>query len=58
MIILSSFTRGARFAKWRCVLRINKTKNQPTEVAILNNAIILARYVSICQAKGISFIEY
>ncbi|CAF3665621.1 unnamed protein product [Adineta steineri] len=47
------FTRGARFAKWRCVLRINKTKNQPTQVAILNNAIILARYASICQAKGL-----
>ncbi|CAF3502259.1 unnamed protein product [Rotaria sp. Silwood1] len=45
------YHRGARFAKWRCVLRINKQKNQPTEVAILNNAIILARYASICQAK-------
>ncbi|CAF3608084.1 unnamed protein product [Rotaria sordida] len=47
------FNRGARFAKWRCVLRINKLKNQPTEVAILNNAIILARYASICQTKGL-----
>jgi fructose-bisphosphate aldolase class I len=28
--------------------------NQPTEVAILNNTIILARYASICQAKGSS----
>ncbi|CAF2512481.1 unnamed protein product [Rotaria sp. Silwood2] len=45
------FNRGARFAKWRCVFRINKLKNQPTEVAILNNAIVLARYASICQAK-------
>ncbi|UJR30630.1 hypothetical protein I4U23_018154 [Adineta vaga] len=47
------FTRGARFAKWRCVLRINKTQNQPTEIAIENNARILARYASICQTKGL-----
>jgi fructose-bisphosphate aldolase class I len=53
----TSFTRGARFAKWRCVLRINQLKQQPTEIAILNNAIILARYASICQAKGFPFLE-
>ncbi|CAF3540503.1 unnamed protein product [Rotaria socialis] len=47
------FNRGARFAKWRCVLRINKLKNQPTDVAIAHNAIILARYASVCQAKGL-----
>ena len=55
---LLSFSRGARFAKWRCVLRIDRTNKQPTEMAILNNAMILARYASHCQAKGFWFLEH
>ncbi|KAJ3364765.1 hypothetical protein GGF31_008911 [Allomyces arbusculus] len=40
---------GARFAKWRCVLRIGA--NEPSPVAIEENANVLARYASICQAN-------
>ena len=38
---------GADFAKWRCVLKI--TENTPSELAIMENANVLARYASICQ---------
>jgi len=38
---------GCRFAKWRCVLKISA--NQPSPLAILENANVLARYASICQ---------
>ena len=39
---------GARFAKWRCVLKINV--NNPSYQAMMENANVLARYASICQA--------
>ncbi|XP_075888565.1 fructose-bisphosphate aldolase A-like [Nelusetta ayraudi] len=42
---------GADFAKWRCVLKI--TENTPSELAIMENANVLARYASICQMHGI-----
>lgn len=42
---------GCDFAKWRCVLKIGK--NTPSYQAILENANVLARYASICQANGI-----
>lgn len=42
---------GADFAKWRCALKIGK--NQPSPLAILENANVLARYASICQQNGI-----
>jgi len=42
---------GCRFAKWRCVLKINK--NTPSYQAIMENANVLARYASICQANGL-----
>jgi len=42
---------GADFAKWRCVLKI--TQNTPSQLAILENANVLARYASICQMHGI-----
>uniref|UniRef100_A0A672ZY91 Fructose-bisphosphate aldolase n=1 Tax=Sphaeramia orbicularis TaxID=375764 RepID=A0A672ZY91_9TELE len=38
---------GADFAKWRCVLKITPTT--PSNLAILENANVLARYASICQ---------
>lgn len=38
---------GADFAKWRCVLKISETT--PSELAIQENANVLARYASICQ---------
>jgi len=42
---------GCQFAKWRCVLKINK--NTPSYQAIMENANVLARYASICQANGL-----
>lgn len=41
------YADGARFAKWRCVLKIGK--NEPTQLAIDENAQVLARYAAICQ---------
>ncbi|KAG8230871.1 hypothetical protein J437_LFUL011512 [Ladona fulva] len=42
---------GCHFAKWRCVLKIKK--NTPSYQAIMENANVLARYASICQANRI-----
>lgn len=42
---------GCQFAKWRSVLKINT--NTPSYQAILENANVLARYASICQAAGL-----
>jgi len=42
---------GCDFAKWRSVLKIGK--NTPSHLAIIENANVLARYASICQANGI-----
>ena len=42
---------GCDFAKWRCVLKIGK--NTPSYQGILENANVLARYASICQANGL-----
>jgi len=44
---------GARFAKWRAVLKINVALNYPTEQAIQENAHGLARYAAICQENGL-----
>lgn len=45
------YADGARFAKWRSVLRIGS--NEPSQTAIDENAQVLARYASICQANGL-----
>ena len=45
------YQQGVRFAKWRSVLRIGK--NEPSSLAIEENANVLARYASICQANGL-----
>ena len=42
---------GARFAKWRCVLKIGN--GRPSELAVRENANVLARYASICQMNGL-----
>jgi len=44
---------GCTFAKWRCVIKINTPLGIPTDVAIQENAQVLARYASICQANRI-----
>jgi fructose-bisphosphate aldolase class I len=42
---------GARFAKWRSVLKISS--HTPSYLAMLENANVLARYASICQQNGL-----
>ena len=42
---------GARFSKWRAVLKISK--NTPSPLAIQETPHSLARYASICQANGL-----
>lgn len=42
---------GARFAKWRAVLKIGP--KEPSELAIHENAKGLARYALICQENGL-----
>uniref|UniRef100_A0A0K0G127 Fructose-bisphosphate aldolase n=1 Tax=Strongyloides venezuelensis TaxID=75913 RepID=A0A0K0G127_STRVS len=42
---------GCDFAKWRCVLKIQS--HTPSNVALLENANVLARYASICQQNGL-----
>eukprot|EP00271_Cylindrocystis_brebissonii_P012915 TRINITY_DN32422_c0_g1_i1.p1 TRINITY_DN32422_c0_g1~~TRINITY_DN32422_c0_g1_i1.p1 ORF type:complete len:422 (+),score=76.52 TRINITY_DN32422_c0_g1_i1:108-1373(+) len=46
------YKQGARFAKWRAVVKIDADKC-PSTVAILENAHGLARYAQICQANGL-----
>eukprot|EP01027_Heterolobosea_sp_BB2_P022240 GEZU01032732.1.p1 GENE.GEZU01032732.1~~GEZU01032732.1.p1 ORF type:complete len:380 (-),score=173.38 GEZU01032732.1:106-1182(-) len=45
------YKAGARFAKWRAVLKIGE--HEPSEAAIIENAHGLARYASICQEHGL-----
>lgn len=44
---------GARFAKWRAVLKIDVANKLPSTLAITENAHNLARYASICQENGL-----
>ncbi|WOG98462.1 hypothetical protein DCAR_0417805 [Daucus carota subsp. sativus] len=45
------YKAGARFAKWRAVLKIGVT--EPSELSIQQNAQGLARYAIICQENGL-----
>jgi fructose-bisphosphate aldolase class I len=45
------YQKGARFAKWRAVLKIGE--NLPSQLAINENAHGLARYAIICQENGL-----
>eukprot|EP00003_Mantamonas_plastica_P010537 TRINITY_DN1999_c1_g1_i3.p1 TRINITY_DN1999_c1_g1~~TRINITY_DN1999_c1_g1_i3.p1 ORF type:complete len:252 (-),score=76.22 TRINITY_DN1999_c1_g1_i3:40-795(-) len=47
------YDAGARFCKWRCVLKIDQDNGCPSQLAIDENAHILARYASISQANGL-----
>ncbi|EDW66935.1 fructose-bisphosphate aldolase [Drosophila virilis] len=40
---------GCDFAKWRCVIKIDK--NTPSYQALMENANVLARYAAICQSQ-------
>ncbi|VDM82417.1 unnamed protein product, partial [Strongylus vulgaris] len=42
---------GCGFAKWRCVLTIGP--HTPSHLGMLENANVLARYATICQANGL-----
>src|SRR5215831_9903555 len=42
---------GARFAKWRAVIRVTETL--PTSACVNTNAHALARYASLCQEQGL-----
>jgi len=46
------YKQGARFAKWRAVLRID-SKGLPSDRAISANATGLAQYAAICQEAGL-----
>lgn len=45
------YEAGARFAKWRAVLKIGPT--EPSQLSINENAYGLARYAAICQENGL-----
>jgi fructose-bisphosphate aldolase class I len=45
------YEAGARFAKWRAVLKIGP--NEPSPLSIHENAYGLARYAVICQENGL-----
>ncbi|WP_342346377.1 class I fructose-bisphosphate aldolase [uncultured Nitrospira sp.] len=42
---------GARFAKWRAVIRI--TDNYPSQTCLVVNAHALGRYAALCQEQGL-----
>ncbi len=47
------YASGARFAKWRAVLKIDAAGQCPSDLSIHENATTLARYASICIANGL-----
>lgn len=47
------YEQGARFCKWRAVMRICRADGAPSDAAILENAHALARYAQIGQANGL-----
>lgn len=47
------YKAGARFAKWRSVLKIDECNNLPSNISIHENSVTLARYASICQNNGL-----
>lgn len=47
------FKNGARFAKWRAVIKIDEEKGLPTDEAIEANADALGRYARIVQEAGL-----
>lgn len=47
------YEQGARFAKWRAVMRIGEADGAPSDAAIMENVHALARYAQIAQANGL-----
>ena len=46
-----AYKKGARFAKWRNVLQLDRKKGLPSNLAIMDTVHTLARYASICQSE-------
>ena len=46
------YEAGARFAKWRAVLKVGAA-GEPSEIAVRQNAEGLARYALLCQENGL-----
>lgn len=46
------YQAGARFAKWRAVVKIGDRK--PSHISIIETAHTLARYAAICQENGLA----
>eukprot|EP00850_Spirogloea_muscicola_P016688 SM000137S00466 [mRNA] locus=s137:281706:285186:- [translate_table: standard] len=46
------YQQGARFAKWRAVIKVDAS-TCPSSVAVVENCHGLARYALICQANGL-----
>ena len=44
---------GAKFAKWRSPITVDKSTGRPTDLAIRSNTNDLARYALICQSEGL-----
>ena len=44
---------GAKFAKWRAVIKIDEEKGVPSRANITTNANALARYAALCQEGGL-----
>jgi len=47
------YDAGARFAKWRAVLKIDQKAGCPSPLAVQECAWGLARYAAICQSEGL-----
>ncbi|GMH42933.1 hypothetical protein BSKO_10855 [Bryopsis sp. KO-2023] len=47
------YKQGARFAKWRAVLKIHENGDGPSTTSIMENAHGLARYAQIAQENGL-----
>lgn len=50
---MSKSVQGARFAKWRAVLKINEDGSGPSMTAVAENAHGLARYAQLAQMSGL-----
>jgi fructose-bisphosphate aldolase class I len=46
-----AYAKGARFAKWRNVLQLDKEKGLPSDMGIADAVETLARYAAICQSE-------
>ncbi len=51
--LLEYFELGARFAKWRAVIAIDRNENLPSRACIVANAHALARYAALCQEANL-----